>query len=349
MLKKLFVIMCLLLVTCIALPVTAEIAPISITEPSAIPFVTEINTTINVTPLLPVIDINATLPNATLPNETLPNATLPNATPTPVPTLESMANARELSNGMMFPNYKVVPVPTDKGDGLGALYIQLMCHHNLISKDFTVQVVKNPKGIQFTNGKVVPKEFADLFEKVGNATLLELDHTGGWDKRVLPNIYVVTLLDGNGGQPETAVVQVFENYRSDVIFIGHAVSMSNVQEAPSQPSCPIATGGSWNKWHPFRASFTLEPTSPPMWVQVETTVNGQECTKWKWFKCQNWKPVTKVQTQWHLSQWSNHFNLIMDDFPIHGMPVSVSVKTVGCKPVTPCERPEHTDTTDKIQ
>lgn len=333
--------MCLLLVTCIALPVTAEIAPISITEPSAIPFVTEINTTIDVTPLLPVIDINATLAN-----EILPNATLPNATPTPVPTLESMANARELSNGLLFPNYKVVPVPTDTGDGLGALYIQLMCHHNLISKDFTIQPVKNPKNIQFTNGKVVPKEFADLFEKVGNATLIDLYPTGGWDKRVFPGIYVVTLLDGNGGQPETAVVQVYENYRSDVIFIGHAVSMSNVQEATPEPTCPSATGGTWNKWHPFRASFTLEPTSPPMWVQVETTVVGEKCTQWKWFTCKKWETKTETQTQWHLSQWNNHFNLITDLF---SSPPTVTVKTVGCKPVTPCERPEHTDTIDKIQ
>jgi hypothetical protein len=128
-------------------------------------------------------------------------------------------------------------------------------------------------------------------------------------------------------------------------LLGHAYAGAPEKTEPS--SCPMASGGSWNKWHPFRASFTLEPTSPPMWVQVETTVTGEKCTKWGWFKCNVWTQTTETQTQWHLSRWSNHFNFISIT-DVFKSPV-VSVKTGGCKPVTPCEHPEHIELDTTIQ
>jgi hypothetical protein len=114
-----------------------------------------------------------------------------------------------------------------KGDGKGALYIMLSCHHNLISTSFTLQSLNNTNNVNYVNGNLVVKDFTDLFEKVGNETTYELNHNGEWDTRIEPGLYLVTLLDGNGGQPEYAIVRVVEKHSVYVVFIGHGVSMGS--------------------------------------------------------------------------------------------------------------------------
>jgi hypothetical protein len=147
-----------------------------------------------------------------------------------------------------------------------------MCHHNLISKDFTIQPVSNPQNIQFTNGYLVNKEYTDLFEKIGNATTSELYPDGTWDTRTSPGIYVITLLDGNGGQPEYVVVQITANYRSDVIFIGHAVTFWNTQ-LPPEPACPKVTDYSLTR-NAERFKFIVENSEDDAkWITVSYTVS----------------------------------------------------------------------------
>jgi hypothetical protein len=213
MMKTLSVILIVLMMALVLPGVSAELTPVSITEPV-------------------IVDVNATEPSSAAENETIVevNKTPVIVTPTPVPTLESMARAYELANGNTFPNYRVVPIPTYMGDGKGALNIQDMCYHNLISKGFTIQKVTNPKNIAFASGNRVQKEFTELFEKSGFELPYELNPRGNWNDRILPGIYVVNLFDGNGGQPEWAVVEIFESYQSDVYFIGHGVTFKSAED-----------------------------------------------------------------------------------------------------------------------
>lgn len=65
-----------------------------------------------------VTDIDTTTPVSIDENDTVIITVSPTATiikPTPVSTLESMRNARMLSNGEWYPNYKVAPIVVDKG------------------------------------------------------------------------------------------------------------------------------------------------------------------------------------------------------------------------------------------
>jgi hypothetical protein len=83
-------------------------------------------------------------------------------------------------------------------------------------------------GVQFTNGNIVSPEFANLFTPIGNNKTIQFDHNGHYDNyNMKPAIYLITLDDGNGGQKEQAIVQVFAGYKVTVTLIGHAVSMGD--------------------------------------------------------------------------------------------------------------------------
>jgi len=121
-------------------------------------------------------------------------------------------------------------VPTDNSiptDGCGALYIQTLTHHALIGSEFTLQRI-NPKNLTFVNGARIQKEQAEALETVAPANTFTLDHVGGFDDRYAKGaVFLVTLLDGNGGQSEYALAEMFEFQRTDVVFLGHGVSMSS--------------------------------------------------------------------------------------------------------------------------
>ncbi len=273
MLKKLFITMIVLSALVLSVTAIPAFIPTSTTEPMQTPG-------------------NMSITTDSPPEIAIQNITITEVTPVPtatsIPTLASMANARELGTGTLYPNYKVAEIVMNTGDGMGALYIQDLCHHNLISKEFTVQEVKNLKNIQFTNANLVSKEFTELFDKVGNVTTYELDPSGQWDKRMKPGFYVVILLDGNNGQPEYAVVQIKENYRNDIIFIGHAVSMGDGKtQVVSSPTCPQVTTFSLERFLDSIYWFKVKNTdNVPKWINVQYTVQYQ-----KEVKCEPQDPV----------------------------------------------------------
>jgi len=120
-------------------------------------------------------------------------------------------------------------VPTDNSiptDGCGALYIQTLTHHALIGSEFTLQRI-NPENLTFVNGARIQKEQAESLETVAPANTFTLNHVGAFDDRYAKgSVFLITLLDGNGGQPEYALAEMFEFHRTDVVFMGHGVSGS---------------------------------------------------------------------------------------------------------------------------
>ena len=120
-------------------------------------------------------------------------------------------------------------VPIDNSiptDWCGALHIQTLTHHALIGAEFTIQRI-NPINVTFVNGARIQKEQAEALETIAPANTFTLDHNGAFDDRYVRGaVFLVTLLDGNGGQPEYAIAEIFEFHRTDVVFVGHGVSGS---------------------------------------------------------------------------------------------------------------------------
>ena len=127
--------------------------------------------------------------------------------------------------GAVSAENKYVAIPaTTMGDG--TLYVTLGCHHNLITKDFTIQRVASTN-LFFVNGARVQKDFVDLLTPLGENQTIEFGHDGKFDGTFAEGIYVVSIADGDGGQPEYAVVKITKGFRFDVNFIGHGVSMGD--------------------------------------------------------------------------------------------------------------------------
>ena len=131
---------------------------------------------------------------------------------------------------------KYVPIPTDPMSGTGILEISVLCHHNLFSKEMTMERVDDGNAIPFTNGGRISKEEFAALTKVSGAPLnIELRHDGTFSDRYAPAVYAIKLLDGNGGQPEYAIVKVEAGFLSKVQFIGHAVSNVKEKVEPDNP------------------------------------------------------------------------------------------------------------------
>jgi len=124
--------------------------------------------------------------------------------------------------------YESKYVPTDnsiKTDGCGELNVQTSNYHSLIGSTITIDLLKNTENLTFVNGARIDKMVADALVKDGAPATKELDHTGRFNDRMAPGIFLITLLDGNGGQPEYAIAQVVLSQKTHVDFIGHGVSM----------------------------------------------------------------------------------------------------------------------------
>lgn len=124
-------------------------------------------------------------------------------------------------------------VPTDMSipsDGCGEINIQTLTYHALIGSPFTIQRI-NATDKPFVNGERVAKEVSEAYPLIGEAHNLELDHNGRYNDRVVPGTYLITLPDGNGGQPEYALVEVVLSQVSNVVFLGHGVSMGGEKVA----------------------------------------------------------------------------------------------------------------------
>lgn len=135
---------------------------------------------------------------------------------------------------LIAPVMAATPVPEPKmgEDGwvnpTGALYVSLMCHHNLISKDVLIYRIADDNKIFFVNGALVSKETYDMVPKMTDyPKTMKLNEGGQFDVFFSPGSYALKLNDGNGGQPEYALVTLYQGGRTDVVFIGHAVSFDH--------------------------------------------------------------------------------------------------------------------------
>ena len=140
-----------------------------------------------------------------------------------------------------------VPIQQFSGNGVGTLEIGVLCHHNLFSKEMIIERVTDVNTVPFTNGARVDAHNYDLYEKVpGTAMEIELNMGGRYDDLLVPGIYGIKLIDGNGGQPEYAIAQVFDGGKTTVMFIGHAVSNRGERQEFCIPDLTIdsATYGS---------------------------------------------------------------------------------------------------------
>jgi hypothetical protein len=143
--------------------------------------------------------------------------------------------------------------------------------------------------------------------------------------------YTAYLQNGNGNQLEVQKFKIGGGGTTYVNFIGAAVSVVDNRKENVAPGCPVVTAREWNGnlLKRFRAPFNIEVTNPHMLVNVETSITGEKCTKWKFFSCQKWETATETQNQWHISNHLSHWNLITDVFRSG----SVTIKSVKCKPL----------------
>ena len=133
--------------------------------------------------------------------------------------------------GAYYESKYVATDNTPYTDGCGQLVITTLTHHSLISSEFNLTRI-NPDNLTFTNGQRIEKDQFDALAPVADPIELTLDHNGQWDDRISPGTYSVFLKDGNGGQPEYALVTVTEGYSNTVVFLGHGVSMGTESRKP---------------------------------------------------------------------------------------------------------------------
>lgn len=137
---------------------------------------------------------------------------------------------QELDKPIINPKY--IPIQNDLLGVTGILDISVRCHHNLFSKQMTIERVDEGNTIPFISGDRVSMEQFNAFKKEGGEVNIELRPDGTFSDGYVPATYAIKLLDGNGGQPEYSVVRVDGGYLSRVQFIGHAVSSVKTQEKP---------------------------------------------------------------------------------------------------------------------
>lgn len=153
----------------------------------------------------------------------------------PVTAVWENGNWVESSNSVNDPvtgvDSKIVPTNTDiPTDYMGELNIQTLTHHSLIGSTFTFQRV-DATNHTFVNGDRVAKDIFDSYIATADIHTFELDHTGRYNDRFVPGVYRVNLLDGDGGQPEYAIVEITQDRKADVVFLGHGVSMGDTKAA----------------------------------------------------------------------------------------------------------------------
>jgi hypothetical protein len=108
-------------------------------------------------------------------------------------------------------------------DGMGTLVVQLACRSPQIGGEFTIApvIVSAP----FTDAARVDNGFVDAYVKVvGEATTEQYLPDGTFDTRVEPGTYLLKQIDGNGGQPEFALVTIGAGEKETVVFLGHGIS-----------------------------------------------------------------------------------------------------------------------------
>jgi len=136
---------------------------------------------------------------------------------------------------------KIIQIFPDIGDGCGTLEITVLCHHNLFSKEMSIERVDDSNTMTFLNGERISQEKFNKYQKVGSPALLTLDPAGSFDGRFAEGVYAVKLFDGNGGQPEYSLISVSKGYSSNIFFVGHAISGTGTP-VPTGTGTPVPTG-----------------------------------------------------------------------------------------------------------
>jgi len=106
-------------------------------------------------------------------------------------------------------------------DGKGTLEVSVLCHNNVFSKEVLVQPGDAVANVSYS---------------------VQLNPSGKYEGRWEPGVYVLWLLDGNGGQSEYATATVYAGYQTKVTFIGHAISNRGKAIEPTAtptPNIPI--------------------------------------------------------------------------------------------------------------
>jgi hypothetical protein len=140
-------------------------------------------------------------------------------------------------------------VTADLGDGLGALDVSVLCHHNLFSQEVRWKLAGETDW--------------------NNSFYLSPD--GTYDGRYPPGHYDLWLIDGNGGHWELRYdVEVKAGYWTMVRFIGHAVSGHGNETTPVPTTVPTTIP---------TIVPTTEPTVVPTIIPtVSPTVTPKPCT-----------------------------------------------------------------------
>ena len=194
---------------------------VTITEPTTIepvvvePTVEPIATELPVVYVQPVMGNITDMPaNETQGNVTQGNVTVPEATPTPKPTLAPW----------ITPPLK----PGDEGwiSPLGFLTMRVSCGHSIYSKEVKIQRISPNNTIFFVNGNLVDESTFNMIPKENASLSLKTSIGGEYWGTFMPGAYALTLLDGNGGHAEYALVNIYQGGFTHVTFIGHAVSFS---------------------------------------------------------------------------------------------------------------------------
>ena len=109
----------------------------------------------------------------------------------------------------------------------GTLNVQLLCFHNLISKNVVIQRIDEnaTKEVSTLEGsRAITKYDAERYTPLGENVTVILSPTGAYDTRLVEGVFLLTLRDGNSGDPEYAVARIHAGYGPQVNFLGHAVT-----------------------------------------------------------------------------------------------------------------------------
>jgi hypothetical protein len=131
---------------------------------------------------------------------------------------------------------KIAPVPTDAptlGNNAGLITISVIAGSNTFSQDVIIQRIN--ASIPFSSGSTVSKAFAESYEINGPNTTVTLGDAGYVGTNVVAGDYRITLVDGDGGMSEYALVHVEIGHRYSVTFVGHAVSSPYYEDKACVP------------------------------------------------------------------------------------------------------------------
>lgn len=123
--------------------------------------------------------------------------------------------------------YQSVVNPNPAGEkspeNIGHLDVLLACRSPQIGGEFTIVPVT--VSAPFTNAARVDKAFVDQFVKqFGEPETKQYLPDGTFDGNFAPGTYLLKQIDGNGGQPEFALVTIKAADSQTVVFLGHGIT-----------------------------------------------------------------------------------------------------------------------------